>query len=101
MTEDERLDLLDLLPEDAPIWADDEELPTFGARATLSWWLDTVGHPKAHPACCKTCGCATTCMAGAFYDAVVMTTIRELDKIGALVKPAPAPSPVSAPEGDR
>ena len=101
MTEDERLDLWDLLPEDAPIWADEEELPLFG-HANLHWWLEAVGHPSAHPGCCKTCGCATTCMAGAFYDAVITTTLRRLDAIGALVKPQTTPpSPVSAATGEQ
>lgn len=105
MTEEERLDIWDLLPDDPAIWADDEELPHFG-HANLRWWLDVLGHPKAHRGCCKACGCCTTCMAGAFHQAVVTTTLRELDRIGALVKPekpvhdaqgpSPAPSPVSA-----
>lgn len=86
MTEEERYDISDLLPADAPIWEDEEELPHFG-HATLRWWLDTLGHPKAHRGCCKACGCCTTCMAGAFHQAVVTTTIRQLDAIGALVKP--------------
>jgi hypothetical protein len=88
MTEEERDDLTDLLPADAPIWGDEEELPHFG-HANLRWWLEAVGHPRAHPGCCKTCGCATTCMASAFHESVVATTLRQLDAIGALVKPVP------------
>lgn len=88
MTEDERNDIADLLPSpaSAPIWADDEELPHF-SHATLQWWMDRVGHPRAHAGCCMTCGCATTCTALAFYDALVVTVVRELDEIGALKKP--------------
>jgi hypothetical protein len=60
-----------------PIWADDDELAAghFLDR-NLASWLDALGHPKAHPGCCKFCGCATTCLARAFHEAVLMTAAR-------------------------
>jgi hypothetical protein len=90
VNEDERLDLIDLLPADMNIWADDDELEWFTGR-DQRWWLDVLGHPKAHPGCCKTCGCATTCMAAAFHDALIATVVRELDRLGVLT---------SAPQSD-
>lgn len=86
LTGDERLDLIDRLPADMNIWADDDELEWFTGR-DWRWWADALGHPKAHPSCCKTCGCATTCLHAAFHDALVATVIRELDKLGALRVP--------------
>lgn len=88
MTEDERLDLIELLPKDMNVWADDDELDTFTGR-TFTWWMDVLGHPNAHPGCCKTCGCAITCMAAAFHDALVASVLRELDELGALRPPEP------------
>ncbi|MFD9950864.1 hypothetical protein ACFWYW_59100 [Nonomuraea sp. NPDC059023] len=85
MTEDERCDLIDLLPDGMVIWDDESELDAFpwGLRR----WLDVLGHRKKHTACCEACGCATTCMAGAFHDALVSSVVRELDKLGALRQP--------------
>jgi hypothetical protein len=77
--------LEDLLPRDMVIWGDDDELAAF--PWTLRKWLDVLGHEKAHPGCCKACGCATTCMAGAFYTSTVTSVLRELDKLGALCEP--------------
>lgn len=86
MTEEERDNLIDQLPTDFPIWDFEDELPTF-SHATWSWWREQLGHPRTHRACCGTCGCATTCMASAFHDALVTSVIRELDRIGALKTP--------------
>lgn len=88
MTEDERCDLIDRLPDDMTLWADDEEIEKHGcAGRDYTWWREALGHPKAHPGCCKTCGCAITCSLAAFYEAVVDSVVRELDKIGALRRP--------------
>lgn len=90
LTEEQRDDLSDLImPKGTPIWSDEEELAAghFG-HTTLAWWADTLGHPSAHPGCCKTCGCATTCLFGAFYNSLVDTVLRELYRVGALVIPA-------------
>ena len=88
--EDRRLDLIDRLPKDMVIWDDDDEVPAFADR-DLSWWLKVLGHDRAHTACCTACGCATTCMAGLFYESVVMSVVRELDKLGALNHDTPTP----------
>lgn len=85
--------LEDLLPRDMVIWDDDEELDNVGER-DRSWWLDILGHTKLHAGCCKTCGCASTCMAGAFHGSIVTSVLRELDRLGALREPA-------ITEGDR
>ncbi|MFE1767253.1 hypothetical protein ACFW81_23920 [Streptomyces angustmyceticus] len=86
MDEEERDNLIDLLPSDFAIWDFEDELPQFN-HATWSWWRERLGHPKAHRGCCKTCGCATTCMASAFHDALVSSVVRELGRIGALKNP--------------
>ncbi|MGI5414256.1 hypothetical protein [Actinomadura luteofluorescens] len=86
LTEDERLDLIDRLPADMNIWADDDELETFTDRDRI-WWAATLGHPRAHPGCCKTCGCGTVCLFAAHHEALIATVVRELDKLGALRTP--------------
>lgn len=86
MTEEERGRLIDLLPQDMVLWPDDEELSWFPNRNYAEWRV-ILGHPRAHTACCDQCGCATTCLLGLFYDSVVESVVRELDKIGALQKP--------------
>lgn len=86
LTQDERLDLIDQLPTDMTIWDDDQELTHFADR-DYRWWRDALGHPRAHPGCCEICGCATTCLLGAFHDAVVAAVVRELNRLGALRKP--------------
>lgn len=86
MTEDERDDLIDRLPTDMTIWDPDDELEHFGGN--YEWWRETLGHPRAHPGCCRTCGCATSCMLGVFHGALIASVVRELDRIGALVPPA-------------
>lgn len=94
MTPDERYDLIDLLPDDMVIWDDDEELSAF--PWDLRKWLDVLGHKKAHPGCCKACGCATTCMASAFHEALITSVVRELDKLGVLHAPSAGLVVVSA-----
>jgi hypothetical protein len=83
MGQDAREDLLDLLPKNPTLWADDEEIGR-GCGGDYAYWAEILGHPKAHPGCCKTCGCAITCTLAAFYDAMEATLLRELDRIGAL-----------------
>jgi hypothetical protein len=85
LSEEQRDDLRDLiLQKGTIIWADEEELDTFGPGKDLSWWFDTLGHASAHPGCCKACGCCTSCMLSVFYGSVVDTTLRELARIDAL-----------------
>ncbi|MFE9855534.1 hypothetical protein [Streptomyces sp. NPDC005780] len=85
MTEGERDDLIDRLPADMVIWDSDDELQHFG-HANSTWWLDALGHTSAGPkhSCCASCGCATTCTAGAFHDALISSVVRELDRLGVL-----------------
>jgi len=84
VTDEEQDFIFDLVPTDAVIWGDLEEMEHF-KHATYAWWrTEVLGHPKAHPGCCKTCGCATTCMLGAFYEGVVTMVINELSKIGVI-----------------
>lgn len=89
MTEEERDAVIDLIPSGMIVWSDDEELSWFPNR-NYDEWRDILGHPRAHRSCCKTCGCAGTCLLGAFYDAVIASTVRELDKIGLLKSAAEA-----------
>ncbi|MEU9670366.1 hypothetical protein AB0E25_33295 [Streptomyces bobili] len=88
MTEEERDDLIDLLPKGMTVWSDEEELQDF-RHATLPWWRDALAHPPSGPthSCCKSCGCGGTCLLGAFEDALITSVVRELDRIGALKKP--------------
>lgn len=88
MTEEERDDILDLLPRRFTLWSDEQEIPGWAEGRDYAWWSEQLGHPKAHPGCCATCGCAITCMLGAFYHAVVDSLMRELDRVGALRPPA-------------
>lgn len=89
MTEDERDDIHDLLPKDMILWSDDDELSWWKDDPwTFSKWRRVLEHEPAHPGCCKTCGCAASCMLNVFYGSVVDSVIRELDRIGALRKPA-------------
>lgn len=86
MTEEERDAVYDLIPSGMWIWGDDEERPHF-SDADWEWWRNVLGHPKAHPGCCKTCGCATSCLLSVFYDAMISSVLRELDVRG-LLRPA-------------
>ncbi|MEK9524049.1 hypothetical protein MIU24_32450 [Streptomyces venezuelae] len=83
MTEEQRDGLIDRIPATAVLWPHDDELAWFPNR-TYDEWRTILGHPPAHRGCCQTCGCATTCLLGAFYDSVVTSTVRELDRLGAL-----------------
>jgi hypothetical protein len=96
LTLEERDALIDRLPDDMNIWDDDAELGAFTGR-DWRWWRDRIGHPLAHPGCCKTCGCATTCTGSAFHDALISTVVRELNRIGALRRPEPVGE---VPDGD-
>lgn len=86
MTEDERDDLIDMLPPGMNIWDPDDELEDFSGR-DREWWAEALGHPKMHPGCCKTCGCGATCLFQLHHDLLIATVVRELNKLGALKKP--------------
>jgi hypothetical protein len=87
VNEEERDAVADLLPTGTPLWDFEDEAEHF-AHATLDWWMDQLGHGPQSPThlCCKSCGCGTTCLAGAFYEATVSTVLREVDKLGLLKK---------------
>lgn len=86
MNEEQRDEICDLLPKDMIIWDWEDELESFKSW-TYSKWRKELGHPLKHSGCCATCGCATSCMLSVFYDALIGSTIRELDKQGFLKEP--------------
>lgn len=81
MSDDVRWDLIDKIPDDMSIYGSDH----VEAPLTVGVWRDALEHPyvEGH-GFCRTCGPATTCMLMAFYDAVMLSVVRELDKMGAL-----------------
>lgn len=85
MNEDDRDDIYDKLPlTEMKIWPNDDELERFGKD--IYEWAEMIGHPRHSPThyCCKTCGCATTCTFGLFFDSLVSTVLRETDRLGHL-----------------
>ena len=84
LSDDEVYHISDLLPQDLNLWGDLEEGRTHFTGRDYQWWRDVLGHPKAHPGCCKTCGCAASCMLGVFHDAVVTAVIAELGRISVI-----------------
>lgn len=84
-SQDERYDIFDLLPVTTmKIWEGDDEREQFGK--TIFEWAEIIGHPRHSEThnCCKTCGCATTCMYGLFFESLIETVIFELDRLGRL-----------------
>lgn len=92
MAGEPRWDLIDKIPDDMQIVGDEYERD---APLTIDVWRDALGHPyaKGH-GFCRTCGAGGPCLLMAFFDAVMMSTVRELDKAGALV-----PRETSPPDG--
>jgi len=88
MNEEKRDAVYDLIPKDMVVWDSENELEHF-VHADMNWWMDQLGHAAKSPthSCCNRCGCATTCLAGAFAEALISSVIRELDKIGLLKSP--------------
>lgn len=81
MSDAERWDLIDKLPDPMALQSDMMVMPQ-----PLSVWRDALGHPYAEGhGFCKTCGPGGACLLMLFYDAVIMSTVRELGKVGALV----------------
>lgn len=87
MTEEQRDDLIDLLPDDMHIWDAEEEIPR-GFGGDFAWWSGHLGHPRSPRGFCTACGRGGTCLASAFHDALVSSVVRELDRLGALRQPA-------------
>lgn len=81
MSDDERWDVIDKIPDPMPLQSSKMTVPQ-----PLDVWRDALDHPWAHGhGYCKTCGAGGPCILMAFHDAVMMSTVRELDKAGALV----------------
>lgn len=90
-SEEQRDDLIDLLPAGMRIWGDESEIGHLHShQGTAEFWHEALGHTRAHRGCCKACGCAATCILAAFHDALIASVVRELDRLGALRQPAPA-----------
>jgi hypothetical protein len=72
------------------LWSEEQELDEGHFRnRDVHHWLRALGHGPGSDThgCCQGCGCATTCLAGAFFDATVDTVLRELNRAGLLRKP--------------
>lgn len=79
MSDNVRWDLINQLPDDMPVHEIDQ------VPLSLEVWRDALGHPYAEGhGFCKTCGAGGACILMAFYDAVQVSTVRELDKLGLL-----------------
>ena len=85
MCEDSQLrwDQVDRIPEDMQIYGSDCSPE---GQWRLPQWLEELGHPRAEGhGYCKTCGAGISCTLMAFFDAVLISTVRELELAGALV----------------
>lgn len=84
MTEEERDDLIDRLPDDMNVWEFEDELDHFPGR-DWSWWRAQLGHPHATGhGYCQTCGPGGPCLLAVFHGALITTVVRHLDRLGAL-----------------
>jgi hypothetical protein len=82
VNEEQRNDLFDRLPEHFKIVEADEDL--LRTPGTKKSWAEALGHELDDGGRCRTCGRGQSCIFHAFYDAVVASVIRELDKLGHL-----------------
>lgn len=81
MSDDVRWDLINKIPDDMSIYGSDHS----EGQWTWAQWREGLGHPYAvGHGYCKTCGAGGPCELAAFYDAVMLSVVRELDKMGAL-----------------
>lgn len=87
MDQKKRDEIWDQVPLDFPIVdADDEvERITQAGGGTIQSWGAEAGHDIDGALDCHTCGKGGPCPFIEFYDSVVSSVVRELDKIGALV----------------
>lgn len=77
----DRWDIINKVPDDMPIYGSDH----VEAPLTIDVWRDALGHPLAEGrGFCVTCGPAGPCFLMAFFDAVTVSIVRELDKQGLL-----------------
>lgn len=82
MSSEVRWDLIDKIPDDMLIHSADH---TEG-QWTWPQWRGALGHPYAQGhGFCQKCGAGGPCELMAFFDAVTMSVVRELDKMGALM----------------
>jgi hypothetical protein len=84
MTPEERETLMDTLGAFPVIWEHDDEIPRFTDVRDWTWWSAALDHPRGTSGRCRTCGSGVTCIVVAFHDALIASTLRELDKAGAL-----------------
>jgi hypothetical protein len=84
LSDDQVFHIYDLLPDDLNLRPNPEEGRTHFTGRNYDWWRDILGHPKAHPGCCKACGCATSCLLGVFHEGAITAAIQELGRIGVI-----------------
>lgn len=84
MNQNQRWEILDQLPKSFRVVEDDADLTL--VPGTLESWGEALGHPQGKRFC-QTCGAGGTCSFRAFYDAMVASVVRELDKQGMLSPP--------------
>lgn len=82
MNGEPRWDLINKIPDDLLIYGGDNP----EGQWTWTEWRTELGHPYADGhGFCKTCGAGGPCILHAFFDAVTVSTVRALDRLGALV----------------
>ena len=78
---DARWDVIDKIPDDMDIYGSDHT----EAPLKFDVWRAALGHPRAEGGShCMTCE-VNPCFLMSFYDSVITSVIRELDKAGLLV----------------
>jgi hypothetical protein len=93
MNEDQRWEILDELPRNFPIAEADTQTDIgFVVPGTYETWYEgwalLLGHPMSGDRTfCQTCGMGGECSFRAFYDAMIASVVRELDKVGRLSPP--------------
>lgn len=76
-----RDNILGELPESFPIVECDDEFG--GPGGTFESWAAACGHPQDKHTCTE-CGRGVSCAFRCFYDAMVASVVRELDRLGHL-----------------
>lgn len=87
MTDSERLrKIMDSLFETFLI----KEDPEHNTPGTYESWASAIGHPVGSTGRCITCGRGITCTLKAFYEVLVDSTVRELNKHYTMYRRGPA-----------
>jgi hypothetical protein len=81
VNQEERNRIIDMLSEPFQIVEDDRDASR--VPGTLESWGEAVGHPLG-PQGCWTCGRGVSCPFRAFYEAMIASVVRELDRFGKL-----------------